>query len=142
MDNIFSWAKNSDNFIQDLTCQLDVCLSQNLTLSLKKSCLCPDRMDFFGQGICVNGNCPAMSKHALIALMEHWPSFVTIRDVVSFVGFLNFYSIYIPCFEQRIVSLRDLTKLEMGTVIADLLNPAQAAKLDMIDAICSDPCIA
>ena len=77
--------------------------------------------------------------------MEHWPSFITACDAASFVGFLNFYHIYIPYFEQRIAPLRDLTKfeMEMVMVITDLLTPAhKAAKLGMIDAICSDPCIA
>ena len=139
VDDIFSWAKTFDEFIHYLTCQLDVCLSQNLSLSLKKSFFCPARMEFVGHDVCENGNRPAMSKHAL---MKHWPAFVIARDVASFVGFMNFYSMYIPCFEQRISPLRDLAKLEMETVITDQLTPAhQAAKLDMIDAICSDPCI-
>ena len=35
-DDIFSWAPTFDAFIKYLTCQLDVCVSQNLSLSLKK----------------------------------------------------------------------------------------------------------
>ena len=140
VDNIFSWAKTFDAFIQYFTCQLDICITQNLSLSLKKSFFCPDRMEFVGHDVCSNGNRPAMSKHLL---MTHWPAFVTARDVSSFVGFINFYSAYIPCFEQRIKLLRDLTKFDITHNIQSLLTPAHhAAKRDMIDAICSDPCIA
>jgi hypothetical protein len=97
-------------------------------------------MEFVGHDVCSNGNRPAMSKHSL---MTHWPAFVTARDVLSFVGFINFYSAYVPCFEQQIKLLRDLTKFDMTPNIESLLTPAHhAAKRDMIDAICSDPCIA
>ena len=44
VDDIFSWARTFDEFIAYLTCQLQVCLSQNLPLSLKKSFFCPKRM--------------------------------------------------------------------------------------------------
>ena len=83
----------------------------------------PNRIDFFGHDICDNGHRSAMYKHAL---MEHWPTFVTARDVASFIGFLVFYSI-IPCFEQCIASLCILTKLGMETVITNLLTPEHEA---------------
>ena len=35
VDDIFSWAKTFCDFIRYLTCQLDVCLSQNLSLFKK-----------------------------------------------------------------------------------------------------------
>ncbi len=66
VDDIFSWAKSFDSFIQYFTCQLDICISQNLSLSLKKSFFCPDRMEFVGHDVCSNGNRPAMSKHSLM----------------------------------------------------------------------------
>ena len=34
-----------------------------------------------------------------MAGFPYWPCFVTACDVPFFVGFLNFYSAYIPCFE-------------------------------------------
>ena len=140
VDDIFSWAKTFEEFMAMLTCQLEVCQSQNLSLSLKKSFFCPQRMEFVGHDVCENGNCPALSKHAL---MKSWPAFVTARDVASFIGFLIFYSIYIPYFEQRIVRLRELSKQEMETNITDQLTPAHLAERDdMINAICSDPCVA
>ena len=138
--NIFSWTRTFDNFIKYLTCQLDLCLSQNLSLPLKKNFFCPDCMEFVGHDVCGNVNRPAMSKHAL---MEHWPNFVTARNVAIFISFLIFYSMYIPCFEQRIASLHLLTKNDMKTVIINLLTPEhEAEKLDMVNAICSDPFIA
>ena len=141
VDDVLSWAKTWEEFIKYFTCQLDVCLSQNLSLSLKKSFFCPERMEFVGHDVCSNGNRPAMSKRALL---DHWPAFVTARDVASFIGYLIFYSIYIPYFEQRVAPLRQvINKVDMDTVISDRLGPeAMHARSDLIAALCSDPCIA
>ena len=96
VDDIFSWAPTFDAFIKYLTCQLKVCLSQNLSLSLKKYLFCPERMEFVGHDICINGKRPAQSKHSLL---KSWLAFRTARFVALFLGFLNFYSTYIPYFE-------------------------------------------
>ena len=66
VDDIFSWAPTFDEFISYLKCQLDVCLAQNLSLSLKKSLFCPERIEFVGHDVCENGNRPAQSKHKLL----------------------------------------------------------------------------
>ena len=41
VNNIFSWAPTFDIAIEYLKCHLDVCISQNLSVSLKKSLLFP-----------------------------------------------------------------------------------------------------
>ena len=64
VDDIFSWAPTFELFIEYLECQLEVCMSQNLSLSLKKCLFCPKRMEFVGHDVCVDGNRPAQSKHS------------------------------------------------------------------------------
>jgi hypothetical protein len=59
-------------------------------------------MDFFGIDVCESGNRPDMSKHELRA---HWSPFTTVRGVASFIGFLNFYSRFIPYFEKQVAPL-------------------------------------
>lgn len=60
-----------------------------------------------------------------------------------FLGFFNFYSIYIPYFEQRATPLRPLAKLEMEADITQQITPEIAgAREDPITAILSDPCVA
>ena len=81
VDDIFSWAPTFEDFIAYLKCQLDVCLAQNLSLSLKKSLFCPKRIDFVGHDVCENGNRPAQSKHQLL---KTWPNFQIARDIASF----------------------------------------------------------
>ena len=103
VDDIFSWAPTFEIFIKYLECQLEVCMSQNLSLSLKKCLFCPERMEFVGHDVCTDGNRPAQSKHSLL---KTWPPFKVARDIHSFLGFLNFYNNYIPYFEQRVEPLR------------------------------------
>ena len=52
VDDIFSWAHTFEIFIKYLECQLEVCMSQNLCLSLKKCLFCPERMEFVGRDMC------------------------------------------------------------------------------------------
>ena len=139
VDDLFSWAPTFDEAIAYLTCQLDVCLSQNLSLSLKKSFFFPHRMEFVGVDVCDDGNRPAMSKHELV---KHWPAFVTVRDVSSFVGFMNFYANWIPLFAQRISPLRSIITKSMDDTIGALTDEQSTARTDMISAICDDPVIA
>ena len=135
--DIFSWAPIFDDFINYLTCQLQVCLSQNLSLSLKKCLFCPEIMEFVGYDVCTNGNRPTQSKHSLL---KSWPVFKIARDVFSFFGFMNFYATYIPWFEERASPLRELAKLDMLSDIEPLVKEDHfKAREDLIMAILSDP---
>jgi hypothetical protein len=65
-------------------------------LSLRKSHIFPKRFEFVGIDVCLDGICPAMSKHQLL---EHWPQPEIVSDVAKLVGFAQFYSKFIPQFE-------------------------------------------
>ena len=80
-----------------------------------------------------------MSKHSLL---HHWPSPELVWDVAKFVGFAQFYSRFIPHFEQRISALRDIMKNKY----TDPVDPywtldAKAAFLDIRLAILNNPCL-
>ena len=96
-------------------------------------------MEFVGVDVCDDGNHPAMSKHELV---KHWPAFVTVRDVSSFVGFMNFYANCIPLFAQRISPLRSIITKSMDDTIGALTDVQSTARTDMISAVCDDPVIA
>jgi hypothetical protein len=98
-NDIFSWAKLLEAALLYIECQLCVCQSYQLSLSLHISHIFPKRFEFVGIDICLDGNCPAMTKHQLL---EHWPQPKIIRDVARIVGFAQFYSKFIPQFELRI----------------------------------------
>ena len=116
-------------------------MSQNLSLSLKKCLFCPERKEFVGHDVCTNVNRPAQSKHSLL---KTWPGFKVARDVSSFLGFLNFYSSYIPYFEQRVLPLRELSKLDMDAKVDTLMKDEhfKAREDCMVMTILNDPCLA
>ena len=88
-DDIVSWAKTQSYGLMYMECQLKICQSQNLSLSLKKSHVLPKWFEFVGIDVCPEGNRPAMSKHQLL---RHWPTPIIVRDVAKFVGLMQFYS--------------------------------------------------
>jgi hypothetical protein len=89
-----------------MECKLRICLAYRLSLSLLKSHIVPKRFEFVGIDVCLDGNRPTMSKHQLL---EHWPQPDIVGDVTKIVGFVQFYSKFIPQFELRIAPLCNLT---------------------------------
>ena len=139
VDDILSWAKTLVAALLYMECQLRVCQSQNLSLSLRKSHIFPKRFEFVGIDVDAHGNRPAMSKHQLL---HHWPIPIIVRDVAKFVGFMQFYSRFIPNFEIRIAPLRALVRDEYTEALGAKWTPVtQAAFDDMRQAILQDPCL-
>ena len=80
-----------------------------------------------------------MSKHQLLV---HWPTPVIVRDVAKFVGFLQFYSRFIPNFEVRISPLCEIMREEYTSPIGSAwTSAANAAFEEMRHAILADPCL-
>ena len=140
VDDCFSWASDLDTAFKYMECQLQVCLSQNLSLNLKKCHFFPQRVEFVGIDVSPDGNRPAQSKHQLLAT---WPYPTIVRDISSFVGFANFYQSYMPNFELRIVPLRAIINAhDLSEPIGDKFSPeAKAAFDDIRQSILSDPCL-
>ncbi len=76
-------------------------------------------------------------------LLELWPKPEIVRDVAKFVGFAQFYSVYIHHFELLIAPLREITiKSEYTDPVAPLWSDAAQRSLDNVkEAILSDPCL-
>ncbi len=78
-----------------------------------------------------------MSKHQLLV---HWPTPVIVRNIAKFVGFLQFYSWFIPNFKVRIFPLCNIMQAEYTLPIGSSWTPAaNAAFKEMWQAILSDP---
>ena len=92
-----------------MRCQLTVCCAYRLSLNLGKSHFFPCCFEFVGIDVCHEGNRPTKSKHQLL---ETWPAPELVRDVAKFLGFVQFYSHFIPNFEIHVESLRTVTKQE------------------------------
>ena len=107
IDDIVSWADTFQRSLLYMRCQLIVCRAYRLSLNLGKSHFFPRRFEFVGIDVCPQGNRPAKSKHQLL---ETWPAPELVRDVAKFLGFVQFYSRFIPNFEIRVEALRTVTK--------------------------------
>ena len=92
-----------------MRCQLIVCRAYRLSLNLSKSYFFPRCFESVGIDVCPEGNRPAKSKHQLL---ETWPAPALVRDVAKFLGFVKFYSRFIPFFEICVEALRTVTKQE------------------------------
>jgi hypothetical protein len=140
IDDIFSWAKLLNMALLYMECQLRVCQSYQLSLSLQKSHIFPKHLEFVGINVCLDDNPPAMSKHQLL---EHWPLPKTVHVVAKIIRFAQFYSKFIPHFDLRIAPLRALTtKFEYTNIVAPHWTAtAQAAFEDIKQAILSNPCL-
>jgi hypothetical protein len=139
IDNIINWAKSFDQALQYIECQLRVAKAYRLTLSLKKSHFFPKRFEFVGIDVSPDGNRPAMSKHDLL---KHWSTPTIVRDVASFVGFLQFYSKFIPCFELRAEPLQNIMLQGNTEPIGDRWTPAVQATFGSLGkSILDDPCL-
>jgi hypothetical protein len=87
LDNIVSWARQADQALAYMECQLRVCQSQNLSLSLAKSHIFPKQFEFVGVDVSLDDNRPAMLKHALL---HHWPAPELVRNVAKLLDLPNF----------------------------------------------------
>jgi hypothetical protein len=96
VEDIVSKAKTYASAMMYMECQLKICQLQNLSLNLKKLHIFPKQFEFVRIDICQDGNCPAMSKHQLL---QHWPMPIIMCGIAKFVGFMQFYSCFIPYFE-------------------------------------------
>ena len=122
-----------------MECQLHVAQSQNLSLSLKKSFIVPQRVEFVVVDVCADGNHPAQSKHNLL---HHWRLPELVCNVAKFVGFMQFYSRFIPNFEVCITKLHTIMLQDYNTPLGALWGVAAQAKFeDMRRAILRDPCL-
>ena len=139
VDDIVSWANSFKRSLVYMRCQLIVCRAYRLSINLGKSHFFPRRFEFVGIDVCTEGNRPAKSKHQLLLT---WPAPELVRDVAKFLGFVQFYSRFIPNFEIRVEALRTVTKQEYTEDVGPHWTPeAQAAWEDLKGAILSDPCI-
>jgi hypothetical protein len=80
VDNIISWAKLLEAALLYIECQLCICQSYQLSLSLCKSHIFSKRFELVGIDVCLDRNCPAMLKHQLL---EHLPQPEIIRDIAK-----------------------------------------------------------
>ncbi len=80
-----------------------------------------------------------MSKHNLL---RHWPLPKLVRNVASFVRFLQFYSNFIPHFEVRALPLREIMTREYTEAVGNMwTTKANSAFEELKNSVLCDPCL-
>ena len=80
-----------------------------------------------------------MLKHNLL---HHWPLPKLVRNVASFVGFLQFYSNFIPHFEVRALPLREIMTQEYTEAVGDMWTAkANSAFEELKNSVLCNPCL-
>jgi hypothetical protein len=80
-----------------------------------------------------------MSKHQLL---DHWPKPEFVCNVASFIGFVQFYSVFILYFEVRSRPLGEIMQHEYTLHVGDLWTPTAAAAFDKLrQCILCNPCL-
>jgi hypothetical protein len=75
-------------------------------------------------------------------LLKHWPIPELVRNMASFVGFLQFYSKFIPHFEICVEPFRWIMEWAYMEAVGDLWTPEVQATFDnMRSLILCDPCL-
>jgi hypothetical protein len=102
-------------------------------MNLRKISFFPNRFEFIGIDVCKDGNRPAQSKHGLL---KSWPAPELVHDVAKLIGFVQFYSRFIPNFKIRAEPLCRICKQEYTEPVAAYWTPeAEGAWEDLKEAI-------
>jgi hypothetical protein len=105
----------------------------------EKEPLFPKRLEFVSIDISPDGNRPVMSKHELL---KHWHIPEYVQDVAGFVGFLQFYSKFIPHFKVHVDPLRWIMQQDYTELVGNMwTSNARATFDDLRNSILCDPCL-
>jgi hypothetical protein len=105
MDDILLHTLTEDNAFITLRGVCLVARKYHLTLKLKKCRWFPQKLEYVGVDLSLQGNQPASSK---FGLLKTWKTPATPRAIMSFIGFAIFYVKWIPYFELKVKPLREL----------------------------------
>ena len=107
MDNVIVHGKSHDELIARVSEFLQTCKDENLCLKIAKSTFETQEVDFLGYKIKNEQYSPCPVKTAAI---KDWPTLTNLKELRSFIGFCNFYRMFIANFSQIAHSLHLLTK--------------------------------
>ena len=107
MDNVIVHGKTQDELTARVSEFLQTCKDENLCLKIAKSTFETQEVDFLGYKIKSRQYSPCPVKTAAI---KDWPTPTNLKELRSFIGFCNFYCMFIANFSQIAHPLHLLTK--------------------------------
>ena len=121
MDDVIVHGKTQDKLTAHVSEFLQQCRDENLRLKLAKSTFETQEVDFLGYKIKSGQYSPCSVKTAAI---KDWPTPMNLKELRSFIGFCNFYRMFIANFSQVAHSLHLLTKKNQEYVWGDAQKQA------------------
>ena len=121
MDDVIVHGKTRDELIARISEFLQTCKDENLRLKISKSTFETQEVDFLGYKIKCGQYSPCPIKTAAI---RDWPALTNLKELRSFIGFCNFYRMFIANFSQIAHPLHLLTKKDQEYVWEELQKQA------------------
>ena len=107
MDDVIVHGNTRDELTVRVSEFLQTCKEENLRLKISKSTFETQEVDFLGYKIKNRQYSPCPIKTAAI---KDWPTPTNLKELRSFIGFCNFYRMFIANFSQIVHPLHLLTK--------------------------------
>ena len=113
MDDVIVHGKTRDELTTHVSEFLQQCKDENLRLKIAKSTFETQEVDFLGYKIKSGQYSPCPIKTVAI---KDWPAPTNLKELRSFIGFCNFYHMFIANFSQIAHPLHLLTKKDQEYV--------------------------
>ena len=133
MDDIIVHGNTKDELTTRVSEFLQTCKDENLRLKIAKSTFEMQEVDFLGYRIKNGQYSPCPIKTAAI---KDWPEPMNLKELCSFIGFCNFYRMFIANFSQIAHLLHLLTKKDQEYVWGEV---QQQAFQELKDRLMSSP---
>ena len=121
MDDVIIHGKSHDELTARVSEFLQTCKDENLRLKISKSTFEMQEVDFLGYKIKKGQYSPCTIKTAAI---KDWPTPTNLKELRSFIGFCNFYRMFIANFSQIAHPLHLLTKKDQEYVWGEVQQQA------------------
>ncbi|KIM67430.1 hypothetical protein SCLCIDRAFT_45053, partial [Scleroderma citrinum Foug A] len=113
MDDVIVHGKSREELTANVGEFLQRCRDEDLRLKISKSTFETQEIDFLGYKVKYGQYSPCPIKTAAI---KDWPTPTNLKELRSFIGFCNFYRMFIANFSQIAHSLHLLTKKDQEYV--------------------------
>ena len=133
MDDVIVHGKTREELTANVGEFLQQCKDENLCLKISKSTFETQEVDFLGYKVRHSEYSPCPVKTVAI---KDWPAPTNLKELRSFIGFCNFYRMFIANFSQLAHPLHLLTKMNQEYVWG---KPQQQAFMELKSRLTLSP---
>ena len=109
LDDILIYSRNHKEHVEHVRTVLTCLKNARLLLDLEKCFWHQKEVEFLGCTVGIHGVKMSEDK---IKVVKEWPELRNVKDIQSFLGFINFNRQFIEDFSKKAIPLTNLTKKE------------------------------